>query len=204
MGVPCARNAKGELAPSTHLAWEVGQNIHFWGVLILDGPTWFRAAVDDPTITTSGVSLVIYDQHETKAKQLTKQPTFMYAQRVNVRITVNSRPYKQCARCHWLTHTVEQCTRPADFKRCGHCGEVGHLTREHQAMHCRGAHSTITCPCPHKCFNCTRAGKQSAGHSAIDDNCPLKKHLRRDSPTHPPFFATKYPHATETAAHPTA
>jgi hypothetical protein len=39
---------------------------------------------------------------------------------------------------------------------------------------------------------------------AIDDNCLLKKHLWRDSPTHPPFFATKYPHAAETAAHPTA
>ena len=80
MGVPCARNAKGELAPSTHLAREVGQNIHFQGVPILNGPTWFHAAVDDPTITTSGVSLIIYDQHETKAKQLTKQPTFMYIQ----------------------------------------------------------------------------------------------------------------------------
>ena len=63
-------------------------------------------------------------------------------------------------------------------------------------MHCKGAHSGLKCECPRKCFNCHKAGKPDAGHSALDDECPLKKRLRPISEiAQPGFFASKYPHA---------
>jgi len=41
-----------------------------------------------------------------------------------------------------------------------------------------GYHSTIKCNCPLKCFNCLRAKKPTAGHFAVNDDCPLKKYMR--------------------------
>jgi hypothetical protein len=115
-GVPCIRNAQGVLAPLIHVAREIGQNVHFRGVQILDGPTWFHMASEEPSMDTSSISLVIYDPTGKKARELVKHHTYLYAKRINVRVATNSQPFRQCTRCHWLTHTADCCARPESFK----------------------------------------------------------------------------------------
>jgi hypothetical protein len=102
--------------PSTHVAHEIGQNVHFRGVQILDGPTWFHMASEELLMDTSSISLVIYDPTGKKAGELVKHHTYLYAKRINVRVATNSQPFRQCTRCHWLTHTADRCVRPESFK----------------------------------------------------------------------------------------
>ena len=107
----------------------------------------------------------------------------MYAKCVMIKWALPSYPFRQCGRCHNLTHPTERCARPLTFTHCGICRILGHAVATH-SLKClnRAQHKTPLCDCPPKCFNCVRAKLNPLGHWAIDAACPLKKYTNRTTP----------------------
>jgi hypothetical protein len=105
-------------------------------------------------------------------------------------------PFQQCACCHILSHTTEECRCPAKYICCHICGLPNHTTKEH-ANKCanKKKHSRIMCNCPIQCFNCVYHNKPGKGHLAIDDRCPLKKCMRNMTSTQTTTTTTAPPPA---------
>jgi hypothetical protein len=181
-GVPCLRDQHGNLPPSDHLRVELGKNLAIKGSQLIDGPTWSYAARFDSTLTTACVHFVIHDPSGCKTAQITKARNCAYGRPVSIRVAAPSRAYMHCLRCHALTHNIDKCPRPPSYKRCGFCGKRDHVSSSHCTIVCGGAHNSVDCKCPPKCFNCRAAGKPDDGHWAIDSTCPLKKNMCRDPP----------------------
>jgi hypothetical protein len=93
-------------------------------------------------------------------------------------------PFRQCACCHVLSHTTEECKRPTEYIRCHICGLPNHTTKEH-ANKCanKKKHSGILCDCLIQCFNCVYHSKPGNGHLAIDNRCLLKKCMQSMTPS---------------------
>lgn len=149
-GVPCMRDSKGNLPTSEVLARELANNVALRGIPVIDDPTWAQSAREDKTAETSFFSFIILD-NANKAGAISKASNCIFGKRVCIKAALPTTPFKQCQRCHLLTHFTAQCNRPADYKRCGICGEEGHTAGNHQSAHCGGKHSTITCSCPRTC-----------------------------------------------------
>ena len=111
----------------------------------------------------------------------------MYGQQLTVHFTFRFTPFRQCAQCHVLSHTMMDCKRAADYTCCHICGRPGHTAQKH-AQKCPDTkkHSGLLCNCPIRCFNCVYASKPGAGHLALDETCPLKKNMRPVTNPHSP------------------
>jgi hypothetical protein len=114
----------------------------------------------------------------------------MFGQRLTVNFATRFIPFRQCARCHVLSHSTEECCRAPGYTRCHICGELRHTAHEHMTKRPNHRkHTSLQCDCPIKCFNCIYAGKPGNGHLAIDKTCPLKRNMR---PTPPPSQTTTH------------
>ena len=185
---PCVRDAQGNLLPTETIQAELGKNIALQGITLVEGPMWTRSVLDDPTAKSRAMRFVFIDNAQNRATRICRARNYIFGQEVRIRSATNFIPHRQCARCHMLNHTTDACTCPANFKRCGLCGKQGHVAMTHNVNNCAGGyhsmikcaggyHSTIKCNCPPKCFNCLRAKKPTAGHFAVNDDCPLKKYM---------------------------
>jgi hypothetical protein len=209
LGAPCIRNPKGNLPDSNKLIDMLRENIPFQGARILDGPTWSRAAQSDPTATTRVLSFILLDTDNTKANEIvaasaqSRTGIWLDGKRVTVKCALPSYPFKQCTRCHALSHPTEHCNRPPSFVRCGKCGLNNHTTAEH-CTKCHRQHAMPACDCPPTCFNCSKSGSNPAlgkGHYATSTDCPLKKHMLRLSGSPPdPTPAAQPTTTTRTSA----
>jgi hypothetical protein len=102
----------------------------------------------------------------------------MYGTRVNVGYATRFTPFRQCAKCHVLSHSTEKCNRLPEYTRCHICGIPNHTADQHAQKCATKTHRSLYCDCPIRCFNCVAHGKSGEGHLAIDDFCPLKKNMR--------------------------
>jgi hypothetical protein len=136
---------------------------------------WSRRAIEDPTRETDTMLIVIHNNTGNKVKQIIKSRNFLFGQQVSLRIPRETKPVKQCERCHFVMHTTEKCNKPASYCKCAKCGLTDHKTSDHSGFNCRGRHGILRCSCPPKCFNCMFARKPAAGHWVDSDMCPLKK-----------------------------
>jgi hypothetical protein len=103
----------------------------------------------------------------------------MYGTCVNIGYTSRFTTYRQCTKCHILSHSTEKCACPPTYTHCHICGILNHTADQH-AQKCAKSHRSIDCDCPIRCFNCVANGKPGEGHLSIDDFCPLKKNMRRE------------------------
>jgi hypothetical protein len=180
-GMPCIRKPNGSLLSSAEVLKELAINVPFQGTHIIDGPTWGKVVTNDPLCVTGAMSFILIDETNSHAAHMIRSQIWAYGVRVSVRHATPSYPFRQCTRCHELSHSTERCTRPPTFSRCAACGSSGHTSITHKP-NCRRRHSMPGCDCPPWCFNCNRANLTTVGHISMDDSCPLKKHMHRDSP----------------------
>ena len=105
--------------------------------------------------------------------------------RLNVSFATTFTPFRQCDKCHVLSHSTERCPRPTDYVCCHLCGHPKHTAATY-AQNCpnKARHRGLECDCPIKCFNCVYAGKSGEGHLVVDDFCPLKKNMRQEMNEH--------------------
>ena len=199
-GAPCVRR-NGILAPLAILQGEIGKNPAFHGASLIEGPLWSRGAIENPERETDTMSVVIYDDTGNKVKQIIKSRNFLFGKQVSIRIPRETKPVKQCERCHFLTHPTEKCNKPPNYRKCAKCGLFDHKTADHSGFNCRGKHGILRCSCPPKCFNCLMARKPAAGHWADSDACPLKQ-LRPATTLIPTPNPTPDPNTTSTPAPP--
>jgi hypothetical protein len=176
--VPIYRHANGDLPSSAELKTELGKNLQYRACSVIEAPIWTKATLADPTKTTGAFTILLSDPGR-KLGGIMQKPAYMFGQRLTVHFTSRFIPFRQCARCHVLSHSTEDCKRAAKYTRCHICGRPGHTAREH-AQKCPDAkkHTGLLCDCPVKCFNCVYAGKPGTGHLAVDETCPLKKNMR--------------------------
>jgi hypothetical protein len=143
--------------------------------------------------------IVIHDDSGNKVKQILKSWNFLFGKAVSICIPRETKPVKQCKRCHFLTHTTANCCRPPTYRKCTKCGLLDHKTSDHSGFNCWGKHGILQCSCPSKCFNCLFVQKPTAGHWADSKNCPLKK-LRLATTVIPTPNLTPNPNPTSTLA----
>ncbi len=61
---------------------------------------------------------------------------------------------KNCMRCYMVEdHFTSECPKPADYKICSECGELGHIWREcdssiKKCINCKKDHRTLAMKCP--------------------------------------------------------
>ena len=180
-GMPCIRRPDGSLPSSADILKELTINVPFQGATIIDGPTWSHAIVTDPTKEKGAMSFILIDETNTTATNMCCGQIWAYGVCVTVRCGIPSYPFRQCSRCHELSHSTEACSRLADVHQCAACGQTGHVLSEHKS-NCRQHNASPGCNCALWCFNCNRAKKNPVRHIATDDACPLKKDMRRESP----------------------
>ena len=145
------------------------------------------------------MSIVLHDDTGHKVKQILKSRNFLFGKAVSIRIPRETKPVKQCERCHYLTHTTANCRQPPTYRKCAKCGLLDHKTSDHSGFNCRGKHGILRCSCPPKCFNCLFARKPAAGHWADAEDCPMKK-LRPATTIIPTPNPTPNPKTTPTPA----
>ena len=176
--VPIYRHTNGDLPSSTELKTELGKNLQHRACSVIEAPIWTKATLADPTKTTGAFTILLSDPGW-KLAGIMRKPAYMFGQRLTVHFTSRFIPFRQCARCHVLSHSTEDCKRAPEYTRCHICGHPGHTAQEH-AQKCPDAkkHTGLLCDCPIRCFNCIYAGKPGTGHLATDETCPLKKNMR--------------------------
>ena len=184
--VPILRKSDGSLPSSNELKVELGRNLQYRSCAVIEGPIWTKATLEDPTKTVGAFTILLSDPNR-KLGGIIRKPVYMFGDRLTVNFASRFTPFKQCARCHVLTHSTDECRRPKEYIRCHICGQPRHTAKDH-ATKCPDAkkHTSLLCDCPIKCFNCVYAGKLGTSHIATDDYCPLKKNMRHTSPTPPP------------------
>jgi hypothetical protein len=182
-GVPIYRHDNGSLPTTAELIKELGKNLPYKSCTLVEGPIWTKATLADATKDVGAFTILLSDPGR-KLPAIIRKPAYMFGKRLTVSFTSKFTPFKQCARCHILSHTTEECRCPAEYVRCHICGIPNHTAKEH-ATKCanKRKHSGILCDCPIQCINCVYHGKPGKGHLAIDDSCPLKKNMRGTSPT---------------------
>jgi hypothetical protein len=185
LGAPCIHNPEGDLPNSNKLIDMLWENIPFQGAHILDGPTWSWAAQSDPTATTGVLSFILFDTDNTKANEIvatsarSQTSIWLDGKWVTVKHALPSYPFKQCTRCHTLSHLTECCNRLPSFVHCGKCGLNNHTMAEHSTK-CHRQHAMPACDCLPTCFNCSKSGSNPVlgkGHYTTSTDCPLKKHM---------------------------
>jgi hypothetical protein len=176
--VPIYRHANGDLPTSAELKTELGKNLQYRTCSVIEAPIWTKATIADPT-KTIGAFTILLSNPGRKLAGIMRKPAYMFGQRLTVHFTSRFIPFRQCTRCHDLSHSIEDCKRTPGYSRCHICGRPGHTAWEH-AQKCPDAkkHTGLLCDCPIQCFNCVYAGKPGTGHLAIDETCPLKKNMR--------------------------
>jgi hypothetical protein len=179
--MPYIRRPDGSLPLSTDILKELTINVPFQGATIIDGPTWSRAVVTDPTKEKGAVSFILIDETNTTATNMCQGQIWAYGVRVMVKRGFPSYPFRQCSCCYELSHSTEACSRPADVHRCAACGLMGHVLSEHKSKCCR-CHASLGCDCAPWCFNCNCTKKNPVRHIATDDACPVKKDMQWESP----------------------
>jgi hypothetical protein len=182
-GVPCIRK-NGIITLPHILLHELSHNTPIVGSCIVDSPTWSREALTNPSLEKSHCSFILIDPTGRKVQQIDRARRFaMFGAPVTICSATITQPYQQCDRCFLLNHDTQDCTKPAEYKRCGIYGCTSHVTSEH-AFKCpnKGQHSTLKCDCPPRCFNCARNKLTKLDHYTADLGCPLKKRMRTPTP----------------------
>jgi hypothetical protein len=183
----------GKLPLSAELKTELGKNLQYYACAVIEAPIWTKATLADPTKTTGAFTILLSDPGQ-KLAEIIQKPAYMYGQRLTVNFTTRFTPFQQCARCHVLSHSTEDCKQAANYTCCHICRHPRHTAREH-AQKCPNTkkHTGLLCDCPVRCFNCVYARKAGTGHLAIDDHCPLKKNMH-------PIINKPQPTNTQTTA----
>ena len=109
-GMPCSRCPDGSLPSSADILKELAANVTFQGATIIDGPTWCRAVVTDPSKEKGAVSFILIDDTNTKATNMCRGQIWAYGVQVTVRHGIPSYPFRQCGHCHELSHSTETCS----------------------------------------------------------------------------------------------
>ena len=108
--MPCIRHPDGSLPSLADILKELAANVTFQGATIIDGPTWCRAVVTDPSKEKGAVSFILIDDTNTKATNMCRGQIWAYGVQVTVRHGIPSYPFRQCGRCHELSHSTETCS----------------------------------------------------------------------------------------------
>jgi hypothetical protein len=133
--------------------------------------------LEDSTKEKGAFTMILSDPN-CKLGGIIRKPAYMFGGRLTVHFATRFIPFKQCTRCHVLSHTTDECRRPADYVCCHICCQPRHTAVEHRTK-CPNVHQPrgLLCNCPQKCFNCVYANCLGTGHLAIDESCPLKKNM---------------------------
>jgi hypothetical protein len=177
-GVPIYHHKDGTLPTTAELIKELGKNLPYKSCALVEGPVWTKAMVADTTKDVGAFTILLSDLGR-KLPAIIHKPAYMFGKQLTVSFTSKFIPFKQCAHCHILSHTTEECKHLTDYIHCHICGIPNHTAKEH-ATKCmnKKKHSGILCDCPIQCINCAYHGKPGKGHLAIDDSCLLKKCMR--------------------------
>jgi hypothetical protein len=115
-GVPCIRK-QGVIAPSHVLLRELSHNTLIISSCIVDGPTWSREALTDPSLEKSHCSFILIDPTRKKVQQIDRARGFaMFGAPVTIRSATVTQPYRQCDKCFLLNHDTQDCTKPVKYK----------------------------------------------------------------------------------------
>jgi hypothetical protein len=176
-GVPIYCHKDSSLPTSKELLMELGRNLPYCDCGIIEGPVWTKAMLEDSKKEKGAFTMILSDPNR-KLGGIIWKPAYMFGSRLTVHFATRFIPFKQCARCHMLSHTTNECHRPADYVHCHICGQPCHTAAEHRTK-CPNVcqHRGLLCNCPQKCFNCVYANRPGTGHLAIDESCPLKKNM---------------------------
>ena len=177
-GVPIIRRPDGSLPPPKAVCEELGCNLPYRACTPIEGPVWCKATRANPLATIGTFTFLLSDPGR-KLASIIHKPTFMYGARISVAYATRFTPFRQCTKCHVLSHSTEQCQRPPTYTRCHICGIPNHTAEQHAQKCTSKTHRSLLCDCPIRCFNCVASGKTGEGHLSIDEFCPLKKNMRR-------------------------
>jgi hypothetical protein len=204
-GIPIVCKSNGNLLTPTELTIELACNIPYKSCGIIEPPRWSNATHTTLDCSTGTFSILLSDPNRTLIETIRK-PVYMFGARANPSFGTWFITFKQCSRCHILSHSTEECKHPVNYLCCHICGYTKHTAKDH-AHNCpnKKKHSSgLYCNCPLKCINCVYAGKSGNGHLAINDNCPLKKNMQhfRPTPTTTPTNRTQSPQDINTSETP--
>jgi hypothetical protein len=177
-GVPIICKANGNLPSPLELKLELACNIPYKSCGIIEPPRWSNATHNNPN-TTTGTFSILLSNPDQKLTEIIHKLVYMFRARVNPGSGTCFITFKQCTCCHVLSHSTEECKRPANYLCCHICGNAKHSAKDHthNCLDKRKHSSRLHCNCPLKCINCVYTGKSGEGHITIDDNCPLKKNM---------------------------
>jgi hypothetical protein len=107
-GIPIHHKSDGSLPTSNELKVELGRNLQYRSCSIIEGPVWTKATNDDPTKTVGTFTILLSDPNQ-KLGGIIRKPVYMFGNRLTVNFATRFTPFKQCARCHVLTHSTDDC-----------------------------------------------------------------------------------------------
>jgi hypothetical protein len=146
--VPIYRHKDGSLLTSKELLTELGRNLPYRNCGIIEGPVWTKATLEDSTKEKGAFTMILSDPNH-KLGGIIRKPAYMFGSRLMVHFATQFIPFKQCARCQVLSHTTNECCRPADYVRCHICSQPCHTAAEHHTK-CPNVrqHRGLLCDCP--------------------------------------------------------
>jgi hypothetical protein len=176
--VPIYHHKDGSLPTSKELLMELGWNLPYHNCGIIEGSVWTKAMLEDSMKEKGAFTMILSDPNR-KLGGIIRKPAYMFGGRLTVHFATCFIPFKQCTRCHMLSHMTDECRHPTDYVRCHICSQPCHTAAEHRTK-CPNVcqHRGLLCDCPQKCFNCVYANHPGTGHLTIDESCPLKKNMQ--------------------------